>query len=89
MKYLIHTKYCWYDKEDKLVLMYFIQNMPFTFDELPSIAKDDPEIVEMANSERRWKEEDLYKAYQYLMTEECHPLNYELELENPELMPVD
>ena len=89
MKYLIHTKYCWYDKGDKLVLMYFIQNMPFTFDELPSIAKDDPEIVEMANSEKRWKEEDLYKAYQYLMTEECHPLSYELELENPELMPVD
>ena len=63
--------------------------MPFTFDELPSIAKDDPEIVEMANSERRWKEEDLYKAYHYLMNEECHPLNYDLELENPELMPVD
>ena len=89
MKYLIHTKYCWYDKGNTLVLMYFIQNMPFTFDELPSIAKDDPEIVEMANSEKRWKEEDLYKAYQYLMTEECHPLSYELELENPELMPVD
>ena len=89
MKYLIHTKYCWYDKGDKLVLMYFIQNMPFTFDELPSIAKDDPEIVEMANSEKRWEQEDLYKAYQYLMTEECHPLKFELELEYPELMPVD
>ena len=89
MKYLIHTKYCWYDKGNTLVLMYFIQNMPFTFDELPSIAKDDPEILEMANNEKRWEEEDLYKAYQYLMTEECHPLSYELELENPELMPVD
>ena len=89
MKYLIHTKYCWYDKGNTLVLMYFIQNMPFTFDELPSIAKDDPEILEMANSEKRWEEEDLYKAYQYLMTEECHPLSYELEFENPELMPVD
>ena len=89
MKYLIHTKYCWYDKEDKLVLMYFIQNMPFTFDELPSIAKDDPEIVEIADNEKSFETEDLYKAYQYLMAEECHPLEFELELENADLLPVD
>jgi hypothetical protein len=25
----------------------------------------------------------------YLMLEECHPMLYELELENPELLPVD
>ena len=39
MKYLIHTQYCWYDTSEgeKLVLMYFIQNVPFTFDELPEI----------------------------------------------------
>jgi len=25
----------------------------------------------------------------YLMAEECHPMCFELELENPELLPVD
>ena len=66
MKYLIHTCYCWYDSEDgeKLVFMYFIQNVPFTFDELPEIAKEDLEL-------------------------ECNPLVFELELENPELVPID
>ena len=91
MKYLIHTRYCWYDTPDgeKLVFMYFIQNIPFTFDELPEIAKEDLEIVTLADENRRWKIEDLYKAYSYLMEEECNPLVFELELENPELVPID
>ena len=89
MKYLIHTRYCWYDNRDKLVFMYFIQNLPFTFDELPEIAKEDLEIVTLAEQEKSWEPEDLYKAYSYLMEEECHPMMFELELENPALVPVD
>ena len=91
MKYLIDTRYCWHDTPDgdKIVFMYFIQNVPFTFDELPEIAKDDLEIVSLADQERRWTIEDLYKAWSYLMHEECNPLVFELELENPELVPID
>ena len=69
--------------------MYFINQVPFTFDDLPHIAKDDPEIVEIADKEKSFETEDLYKAYQYLMAEECHPLEFELELENADLLPVD
>ena len=91
MKYLIHTQYCWYDTTDgeKIVCMYFIQNVPFTFDELPEVAKDDVEIFSLANGQKRWNEEDLYRAYSYLMEEECNPMLFELELENPELVPID
>ena len=91
MKYLIHTQYCWYDTSEgeKLVLMYFIQNVPFTFDELPEVAKDDLEIVALANEQKRWNEDNLYMAYAYLMQEECNPMLFELELENPELVPID
>ena len=40
MKYRIDTKYAWYDHEgDHLVLLYLIQNIPFTFDELPELAR--------------------------------------------------
>ena len=62
MKYLIHTQYCWYDTSEgeKLVLMYFIQNVPFTFDELPEVAKEDSEIVALANEQKRWNEDNLY-----------------------------
>jgi hypothetical protein len=31
----------------------------------------------------------MYKSSIYLMMEECHPMLHELEIENPELMPVD
>ena len=36
-----------------------------------------------------WEPEDLYRAARYLNAEECKPLVFELELKNPELLPVD
>ena len=33
--------------------------------------------------------EDLYAWSDYLIMEECHPLMFELELENPEALPQD
>jgi hypothetical protein len=89
MKYTINTKYCWYYNKTKIVLMYFIQNVPFTFDDLPEFAMHDAEVIEIANSGKSYEEEDLYKSAMYLMSEECNPLLHELELENPELLPVD
>jgi|TARA_R100000149_G_C5805302_1_gene90879 hypothetical protein len=89
MKYQIQTKYCWYDNKKQIVLMYLIQGVPFTFDDLPEYAAHDPEIIELANSTKCWNVEELYRASMYLMAEECHPMCFELELENPELLPVD
>jgi len=87
MKYHIDTTYAWYDHHDGsvLILIYFIQNVPFTFDELPEIAKSHPEVIKLADEGKRWTPEDLYRASSYLMLEECHPMIYELEIENPEL----
>jgi hypothetical protein len=31
----------------------------------------------------------MYRSSMYLMAEECHPMMFDLELENPELLPVD
>ena len=90
MKYRIDTKYAWYDHEgEHLVLLYLIQNIPFTFDELPELARQNPSVIQLANSNPRVTAEDMYRASMYLMFEECHPMMYELELENPELLPVD
>jgi hypothetical protein len=91
MKYRIETEYAWYDtqEESKVILVYFIQNVPFTFDELPEIARNLPEVVKAADENKRWSAEDMYRASMYLMMEECHPMMYELEIENPELLPVD
>jgi len=90
MKYRIDTKYAWYDHEgEHLVLLYLIQNIPFTFDELPELARQNPSVIQLANSCPRLTAEDMYRASMYLMIEECHPMMFELELENPELLPVD
>lgn len=91
MKYKLNTSYRWVDSKEGsfLTKMYFIQDIPFTFDELPSICEDDPEIILEASSNHRYTDEELYKSSVYLMEEEVHPLTYELDLENPELLPVD
>lgn len=89
MKYQLSTKYAWYNERTMLVLLYCIQGVPFTFDELPAIAYDNPEVLELAKKEKSWEVEEMYRASMYLMAEECHPMMYELELENPELMPLE
>ena len=89
MKYQINTKYVWYKEGQQIILLYCIQNVPFTFDELPEIAKQNPSVLQIANSNKRWDPESLYRSSMYLMMEECHPMIHNLEIENPELLPVD
>jgi len=70
-------------------LVYFIQNVPFTFDELPEIARNLPEVEQAANQNKRWSSEQMYQSSMYLMAEECHPMMYDIEVDKPELLPVD
>jgi hypothetical protein len=69
--------------------MYFINQIPFTFDDVHDSLMYDLELIELADNERRFEPEDLYKSSFYLIDEECHPLMFDVELENPEMLPVD
>ena len=89
MEYRIDARYVWYNKGTQIVLMYFINQVPFTFDELSDDSITDLELIKLADEERRFEVEDLYLSSQYLILEECHPLMFEVELENPEMLPVD
>jgi hypothetical protein len=89
MKYQIHATYCWYEKKTRIVLMYFISGVPFTYDELPDECLFDEEIIKIANSEFEWELEDLYRTSFYLIDEQAHPMLFELDLENPEMLPTD
>ena len=91
MNYRIDTEYAWYDTPEgsKVILVYMIQNVPFTFDELPEIARNLSEVVQTADGNKRWSSEEMYRSSIYLMMEECHPMMYDLELENPELLPIE
>ena len=89
MKYRIDVRYCWYENKSMLVEMYFINNIPFTFDEVPKELYEDQDVIELANNSNPYTTDDLYRYSFYLIEEECHPLLYELDLENPELLPTD
>lgn len=75
--------------EGNVVRMYFIQGIPYTFDELPTLVQDHPGVQTEALEGQDWDMEMLYKASAYLAEEECHPLMFELEVDNPELLPQD
>ncbi len=62
MKYRIDARYVWYNRGTEIVLMYFINSVPFTFDDLPDAAKEDLELIHLADNERRFEPEDLYQA---------------------------
>ena len=89
MKYRIDARYVWYNKGSQIVLMYFINQIPFTFDDVPDSLMYDLELIELADNERRFEPEDLYKSSYYLIAEEAHPMLFDVELENPEMLPAD
>ncbi len=89
MKYKIETKFVWLNDTSNLVLMYFIQGIPFTFDDAEEEYHFNYDIIDAANNSPTYTLDELYKASSYLVTEECHPMLYDLELENPELLPIE
>ena len=89
MKYRIDARYVWYNQGTQLVLMYFINGVAFTFDDTPDSFLYDKEILEIANNELAYEPEDIYRSSFYLIDEQCHPLMFDVDLENPELLPCD
>ena len=90
MKYRIDSTYCWYsdwiNKNSKIVLMYFINGIPFTYDELEDVEDVEEDVRIIADYETKYNTEELYNYSSYLMQEEFHPLLFELDLENPEIL---
>jgi hypothetical protein len=87
MKYHLTQGYSFYMGE--VVRMYFIQGIPYTFDELPQIIQDHPSVQTEALTGRDWDDEDLYRCSSYLMEEQAHPLIFQVQVDNPELLPKD
>ena len=88
MKYKITYSYNWYKVEgDKFIIKtYYINGIPFTFDDIPSIMQDDPEIIAKAEQQLIMTPEIFYQKSFYLIDEQCHPCIFELALENPEAL---
>ena len=85
MKYRISRKHVFMDKDP--VLMYFIENMPFAFDVLDKIDREDKWTLSEAAINEEYTLKDVIRSSEYLLQEECHPVIFELDLVNPELIP--
>lgn len=88
-KLRVQQSYVWYETGDHtmIVKMYFMNYIPFTFDEIPSVAREDPEVIMEANKNKVITDEQLYKSSSYLTEELAMPLIYEMDLENPQDLP--
>ena len=93
MPHRISTSYrwLWNDKTPgkRLVLMYFIEGFSFTFDEVSEDEENDLTALNIANTNKTYSYLDLYKESGYLIMEEAHPCLFEMDIENPEILPID
>ena len=87
MKGRITRKYCYLNR--KVVDMWYIQGIPFTFEELPQAMAELDEIEEEASLATGYDMDDMYKWSDYLIAEQCHPLLFTVEefIENYEEVP--
>ena len=86
MSYQISQAYCWYNEGTMIVKMYFINQIPFTFNELPDGHMYDEDLKRLADKQRTFEPNDLFKNSFYLIDEEAHPMLFDLDLENPEVL---
>ena len=94
MKYRVSACFCWYDPQEPgsrkyVVKMYFIENYPYTFDDIPEISLWDPTLEMEANKYKVFTPHDLYKSSSYLIAEEAHPCLFPVEVDHPELVPKE
>ena len=89
MSYTVSTTHCWYNEGKMIVKMYFLNNVPFTFDEMPDGHLYDRDLVKEANKNESYEVDDVYKGSNYLIMEQAHPCFDPVDIENPEILPED
>ena len=91
-KIRITHSYCYLNirkGENKIVDMWFILGIPFTFEEMPEAVQELEEVKLDADTGRQYTMDELYRMSDYLIAEECHPILFDLTemIENYEEVP--
>ena len=93
--FIVDARYVWFDKGTRIVCMYFLNHVPFSFDPAYDV-KDfidtndvDIAIIELADQQPRFEHKDVYRGCSYLISEQVHPCFHEVDIENPEILPDD
>ena len=89
MSYTVSTTHCWYNEGKIIVKMYFLNDIPFTFDEMPDGHLYDRDLVDEANRNLSYEIDDVYKGSNYLIMEQAHPCFDSIDILNPEVLPED
>ena len=87
--YTVSKAFVFYNDCKSIVKMYYLNDVPFTFDELPDGHLWDKDLVEEATKNMPLDVEDVYKGSNYLISEECHPMFDNIKIINPEILPED
>ena len=89
MSYTVSTAHCWYNDQKIIVRMYFLEGVPFTFDELPDGHLYDKDLIEEANKNQSLEVDDVYAGSNYLILEQAHACFDNITIKNPEILPED
>ena len=84
-KYHVDKRHVFVDNQP--VLMYFIQEIPFAMDDLTLQQKQDKWILSEAAINPEYTLQDIFRWSDYLIAEECHPVIFDLDIVNPEVLP--
>ena len=87
--FTVNSKYVWFNDGKIIVKMYFLNEVPFTFDDLEDGHLYDRELVEEATKNDEYDIYDVYRGSNYLMMEECHPCFDNIKILNPSVLPED
>lgn len=86
------VEYHWFkgcNKKRQIFKVYKINGVPYTFDHLSKIEQQNPEVITLADSNKEIDQYYLWYGSYYLISENVHPLIFDVEIDHPELLPVD
>ena len=84
-RYRVSKKHVFVDNDP--VLMYYVENIPFAFDSLEKDQREDKWVLSEAAINESYTLDDSLRFSDYLAAEECHPVLFDLDLINPEVLP--
>ena len=67
--------------------IYFLQNLPFTWDELTEQEKNDPEVLTRLAKNDIISSEEIFNYSSYFIAEGMHPLLHNIVLTNDSVLP--
>jgi hypothetical protein len=85
--YKVTSKYCLSDQEDQVVKVYFINEIPFTYDTIDDIISKDEKVMSEAIMNPSISLELIAQKSDYLIKEDLHPLLSDVTLHPESVLP--